>query len=302
MLTVTKLKGNKGAKPYSLPLKLKVCAIGTSQKYVTDGEKKEYTVVGLADTTDAIKGMVYDSSKLNNMQASATIILMNYIFKNENEGTVVITKTTKVLKTAQMDVPEHLIEKGAAIANPPPAATLALRDVKRSPVKTLVSVKGRIISEDMAKTVKVRGQDVTVKTVSLKDNTDTIKVSLWRDLAEPSFVGKFLQMTNVVVTAFNDEISISSTSKTDLKECDVPMTVVKGSAIGFEMKELTVSILLCNGDEFQELEAPVQMIADTLSCQLEDIEENLQNRIPMKCVFKIKDTTIHIIDQMEKED
>lgn len=66
---------------------------------------------------------------------------------------------------------------------------------------------------------KVRGQNVTVKTVhvSLKDNTDTIKVSLWRDLAEPSFVGKFLQMTNVVVTAFNDEISISSTSKTDLK-------------------------------------------------------------------------------------
>lgn len=69
----------------------------------------------------------------------------------------------------------------------------------------------------MAKTVKVRGQDVTVKTVSMKDNTDTIKVSLWRDLAEPSFVAKFLQMSNVVVTAFNDEISISSTSKTDLK-------------------------------------------------------------------------------------
>lgn len=146
MLTVTKLKGNKGAKSYSLPLKLKVCAIGSTQKYVTDGEKKEYTVVGLADTTDAIKGMVYDSSKLINMQASATIILMNYIFKNENEATVVITKTTKVLKTAHMDVPEHLMEKGAAIANPPPAATLALRDVKRSPVKTLVSVKGRIIS------------------------------------------------------------------------------------------------------------------------------------------------------------
>lgn len=67
------------------------------------------------------------------------------------------------------------------------------------------------------KLFKVRGQDVTVKTVSMKDNTGTIKVSLWRDLAEPSFIGKFLQMTNVIVTAFNDEISISSTSKTDLK-------------------------------------------------------------------------------------
>ena len=39
MLTVTKLKGNKGAKPYSLPLKLKVCAIGNTQKYRTDGGK-----------------------------------------------------------------------------------------------------------------------------------------------------------------------------------------------------------------------------------------------------------------------
>lgn len=39
MLTVTKLKGNKGAKPYLLPLKLKVCAIGNTQKYRTDGEK-----------------------------------------------------------------------------------------------------------------------------------------------------------------------------------------------------------------------------------------------------------------------
>lgn len=118
MLTVTKLKGNKGAKPWSLPLKLKVCAVDGSQKYLTDGKRKEYTVVRLADTIDAIKGMVYDSSKLMNMQASATIILMNSIFKNENEGTVVVTKTTKVLKTAHMDVPERLMEKGQP--SPPP--------------------------------------------------------------------------------------------------------------------------------------------------------------------------------------
>lgn len=87
-----------------------------------------------------------------------------------------------------------------------------------------------------------------------------------------------------------------------LQECEVPMTEVCGSAIGFEMKELTVSILLCIGDEFQELEAPLQMVADALICQQDEIEHELQNRIPMKCVFKLKDTTIHMIVKMEKED
>lgn len=66
--------------------------------------------------------------------------------------------------------------------------------------------------------------------------------------------------------------------------------------------ERTVSILLCIGDEFQELEAPLQMVADALICQQEEIEQELQNRIPMKCVFKFKDTTISMIVKMEKED
>ena len=66
----------------------------------------------------------------------------------------------------------------------------------------------------MTKTVKVKGVDVCVKSVSLKDDTNTIKVSLWRELADKSVVGKYLSVTNVVVTSFNDEISISTTSKT----------------------------------------------------------------------------------------
>lgn len=74
-----------------------------------------------------------------------------------------------------------------------------------------------LFQEDMTKTVKVKGVDVNVKSVALKDETDSIKVSLWRNLSDSSIVGKYLSITNVVVTSFNEEISISTTSKSILE-------------------------------------------------------------------------------------
>lgn len=74
-----------------------------------------------------------------------------------------------------------------------------------------------LFQEDMTKTVKVKGVDVNVKSVALKDETDSIKVSLWRNLSDSSIVGKYLSITNVVVTSFNEEISVSTSSKSILE-------------------------------------------------------------------------------------
>lgn len=57
-----------------------------------------------------------------------------------------------------------------------------------------------LFQEDMIKTVKVKGNDVQVKSVTLKDETDCVKVSLWRNLSDSAAVGKFLSFTDVVVT------------------------------------------------------------------------------------------------------
>ena len=65
----------------------------------------------------------------------------------------------------------------------------------------------------MTKTVKVKGNHVDVILFTIKDNEDTVKVSLWREWAATSGVGKFLCFTDVVVTCFNDEVSVSTTSK-----------------------------------------------------------------------------------------
>lgn len=63
----------------------------------------------------------------------------------------------------------------------------------------------------------MKGNDVQVKSVTIKDDTDTVKVSLWRDLTSTSGVGKYLCFTDVVVTSFNEETSVSTTSKTSIK-------------------------------------------------------------------------------------
>ena len=146
MLTIAKLKSAKGTKPYTQPLKVNVCHIGTSQLYTTDaGERREYAAVGLADTTDAIKAMVYDKVHLATMKVEVTIILMNYIFKNEEQH-IIITKNSKVLKTGVVEVPDDKCAKAVLLANPPTADHRLIRDVKSSPLKTLVTIQGRIVS------------------------------------------------------------------------------------------------------------------------------------------------------------
>lgn len=74
-----------------------------------------------------------------------------------------------------------------------------------------------LFQDDMSKTVKVKGVDVNVKSVALKDEADSIKVSLWRNLSDSSIVGKYLSITNVIVTSFNEKISVSTTSKSILE-------------------------------------------------------------------------------------
>jgi len=65
--------------------------------------------------------------------------------------------------------------------------------------------------------VKVRGADVPVKNINIQDSTDTLKVALWRDLTDSSLVGQYVKLQNVVVTSYKDEVSVSSTARTQIE-------------------------------------------------------------------------------------
>lgn len=138
MLNIAKLKNSKRNKPYTLPLKARVGGVSGTMHYQVDGEKKEYKIIGVADSTGAIKCILYDKTKETTLQKGNSVILMNYIFKTEPSESIIITKN--------LEVGQELLDRAELIANPPPAVTIPIKKAKTSPVKTLVSIQGRVVS------------------------------------------------------------------------------------------------------------------------------------------------------------
>lgn len=69
----------------------------------------------------------------------------------------------------------------------------------------------------MERTVKVAGEDTAVRTLKIKDQTAACKVSLWRDLSKiKTTVGQHIELTNVIVQVYQEEKSVSTTSRTKL--------------------------------------------------------------------------------------
>jgi ssDNA-binding replication factor A large subunit len=65
-----------------------------------------------------------------------------------------------------------------------------------------------------------KGKDVQVKAVTLKDSTGKCKVSLWREFANSNVtIGQHVKITDVVVQAYNNEKSVSTTMRTEVEVC-----------------------------------------------------------------------------------
>ncbi|XP_061170755.1 uncharacterized protein LOC133180207 [Saccostrea echinata] len=286
MFTIGKLKGSK-PKPYSNPLKVKVCGVGTRSSYTTSaGQKKESVVIGVADRDSVVKVILYDIDKLPSLKVSDTVMLTNYVFKLDPEPVVVLTKVSKIMRTSSLDVPQNIIDEAKMISHPPPAETISVKAAKISPVKTLISVKGRVTSEELVRTVQVKGQDVAVQNIKIKDDTDEVKVSLWREMTATCSVGSFLQITNVVVNHFQEEISLSTTSKTQIQKCEAPPSILVGSVIAYEKNELGFSLMIEEGENFQHLDIPLNVVTKALQCEQNAAETTLSGKIPFKCRIK----------------
>lgn len=140
-------RGSSQSTPYASAIKVNVCGVGPVISYKNaGGEKRQSTVIGFADNTMAVKGVLYDSAKLHLMKEGQTVMLLNVILKNDVGKSIVMTNRSKVLKTGPMEVPAPLIQRGKDIACPPPAAEVNIKTVQTSPVKTLVTLRGQVVS------------------------------------------------------------------------------------------------------------------------------------------------------------
>lgn len=280
MFSIKKLKASK-PKPYSNPLKVKVIGVGDKSTYTTaDGKEKQLVPLGVADKEDSIKVSLYEVDKLPLLKAGECVVLSNYVYRADPHPTIVVTAVTRVMKTSAFAVPEDVELTAKAIANPAPAKIITIHDAKKSPIKSLVSIKGRVISEEIIRTVQVRGTDVQVRNVRVKDGTEEVKVALWRDQVDGCKVGEFLEFSNLVTNSYMDEVSLSTTQRTKIQPCDAPPSMLTGTVIAYEKSEFGFSIMVEDGDTFQTVGIPINMVRDALECDENSVEDTLSIRIP----------------------
>ncbi|XP_062605362.1 uncharacterized protein LOC134267157 [Saccostrea cucullata] len=281
--------------PYSGALKVKVCGVGPVIAYRNaNGEQRQSTVIGFADRTMAVKGVLYDSSKLDVVKLGHTVMLLNVIIKNETVRSLVITNRSKVLKTGPLDVPESLVTQGKEIAFPPPAAEVSIKTAQSSPTKTLVTLRGQVVSEEMQRSVRVNGEETSVRTIKVKDITGTCKVSLWRDLTKTkTSVGSHIIISDVVVQLYNDEKSVSSTVRTKIEEVTVPEVCKTLQFIAYEEEDgQTIKLTAEEDGEYPEYLVKKASLSSALKCETRDMENNLMKKLPVSAAITVKENKI----------
>jgi len=76
-----------------------------------------------------------------------------------------------------------------------------------------------LLQEDEVRFVKVRGENVPIKTVLLSDETATkVKVTLWHDLSSAETrPGEFVKITDLITSTYQSEISLSATTNSTVE-------------------------------------------------------------------------------------
>ncbi|MFX1389696.1 MAG: DUF2240 family protein [Promethearchaeota archaeon] len=186
-----------------------------------DGEIGKVQSLNLLDSTGSIRITFWneDTEKLNGIEVNDVISIGNLyprlnsldsktIDLNSNRNTT-ITKRKK-----NLDIKAEPIKKVKALQK----------------TSGVVSFEGIITSVDNLKTVSLKtGEDVSLLSFIVSDNTDGIRVTLWRDSAEKYSkllsVGQGISLKDVLVkfSSFSNrnEISLINDSNCELKDLEI---------------------------------------------------------------------------------
>ncbi|XP_061165364.1 uncharacterized protein LOC133174295 [Saccostrea echinata] len=282
--------------PYTTAIKAVVCGVGEVKKYRNaSGEQRQSVTIGLADSSMAVRGVLYDVSKMDTFKVGCTVMLLNSIIKKDAVRSIVLTNRSKILKTGPVAVSESLRKEALEMACPPPAEMVDIKAVHTSPVKTVLTIRGQVVSEEMDRTVKVNGEETTVRSIKLRDATGTCRISLWRDMAKvKTTVGSHLEITNAVVQFYNEEKSLSTTSRSKMEEVETPEISQTVTFIAFEWVDDSFASLTsddANG-EYQEFTISREALAHNLRCELQEVEPSLLRKLPMTAKITTRENEI----------
>ncbi|XP_076106791.1 uncharacterized protein LOC143075302 [Mytilus galloprovincialis] len=279
MFTIAKLKEQSSNSPYRVPIKVQTVHVGATNTYIRDGQTKSNTTIGFADQTGAIKGQCFDMAKLNTIKPNSTLMIRNYIYRDQM---IIITSATKVSVTGGVgDVAEEYKTLAIELAKPPaPPAVVPIELAKKTTPDQFVSIKGKVMRVDaIVERVTQRTQEtIKLRQIYVKDSTAEVKISLWRQLAENTIeVGKTVKVTFLKLNLHKGEISLQTIPQSTLEFVSEQHSV---TVDGF-YKEDDTFFLVCKheGDIFSDYKCPIAALQDIVA-EDEEIEAVIEGMIP----------------------
>lgn len=309
MLTIAKLKATRasGHEPFTLPLKCVVAGSLPPTSYLKDGLEKKVQNIVLCDSTGYVKATSFDVSKTEELAVSTTVVLRGFIFKPQ---TIIITHKTNIFKSAPLHVDQSIIDEAANFIRPPTPPIMTIKMAKLSPVKSMQSVGGKITHDEAPREVTVKGSTVKVRTITLEDKEDKVKVSLWRDHSHENVkAGDYVNLTNVLVTSYQEEVQLASTSRTKVEISIPPEERLSVTLLGFQCTTSGYD-LLCQlqGDEITTFTCPIDLLKQLVPSEDLDsdqessssgtessLDERILKYIPGICGFQCRDRSITAI-------
>ncbi|KAH3874413.1 hypothetical protein DPMN_037656 [Dreissena polymorpha] len=143
MSTLEEIMNMDQSMPYDKSARGRVVFASSPETYTNaNGETKQSKSVAIADDKKAVKVVSYDPTQFNKLIEGKTIMLRNFI---RRDGYIILTRTSRLFPTQEIEVPDSRVQEGKALVNPPAAPMVSLREALRSPPKTKTTVCGKVI-------------------------------------------------------------------------------------------------------------------------------------------------------------
>ncbi|KAG7464708.1 hypothetical protein MATL_G00168480 [Megalops atlanticus] len=172
----------------------------------------------LADETGCIKVIVYGKKKYKEFKVGRFYLLWGLIFEDK---AVKVTSRCTIGLCGPLNVP-HEVEEEAELLFAPPVSSI--REAKDCDPGSLLTIQGTVIWDRGMEKIpvdeegKTKKKKIEKRVLSLEDETGSIDVQLWGNVAKSSVkVRDCVKITNVKVNVYFSNISLKSTRRTALK-------------------------------------------------------------------------------------
>ncbi|XP_078527041.1 uncharacterized protein LOC144799548 [Lissotriton helveticus] len=157
-----------------------------------------------------------------------------------------------------------------------------------------MSISGTISEEEETKTVFIAGQETKLKSITVHDTTDSVKITLWRDAADFTVeIGSYIKMTHLNVHEFNSKKILNTTRNTQFQKIQPPkekMTITIHGQDTANQELSTITVQIENAEHLQSVEINNSVLMDyfNITADIDDFAEALIEYLP---------TTVNVLFQ-----